>query len=385
MRAADRVDPKPLRVLHVVGQMSRGGIETWLMHVLRHIDRERVAVDILVATNRPGDYDAEARALGAKVIVCTGHTRPWSYIPRIVRTLRREGPYDVVHSNVGYFSGVIMWAARLAGIPIRITHSHNTEHSALRATPLRRLYERLCRQLIHRYATAGVACSVLAAVPLFGKRWQGDARWSILYYGIDFTPFYTRSEHASLRRELGLPAGAAVVGHVGRFAPQKNHALLLEIFAKVSEQRRDARLLLVGDGPLRESIVQQAQRLGLVEKVVLAGVRSDVAELLSLMDVMVFPSHHEGLGLVLLEAQAAGLPSVITANLPEEGCVVPRLITRVDLSAPPSEWASAVVRVLSEPERRAGAAAAIEIMQASDFNIDVSMRRLLQLYGRFAT
>jgi glycosyltransferase involved in cell wall biosynthesis len=274
-----------------------------------------------------------------------------------------------------------MWAARLAGVPIRITHSHNTDHSPTEVSTSRRLYERWCRALIRQHATAGLAVSALAAVPLFGERWRDDPRWRVFYHGIDLAPFYARAELATLRTDLGLPLRGPVIGHVGRFAPQKNHALLLEIFAKVCEQRDDARLLLVGDGPLREVLVEQAQRLGLTDKIVFAGVRSDVAELLSLMDVMVFPSRHEGLALVLLEAQASGLPIVMTSSLADDGCVVRDLITRVPLSAPPSEWAGAVVRLLSGPARGVRVAAAIEMMRASDFNIEVSTQRLLNLYA----
>src|SRR5688572_4535103 len=114
-----------IRVLHVVGIMNRGGIETWLMHVLRHIDRRHFQVDILVATEQPGDYDQEARALGARILPCLRPRRPWAYARNFRRIVRTHGPYDVVHSHVRHFSSYVVRLAARAGIPVRLVHSHS--------------------------------------------------------------------------------------------------------------------------------------------------------------------------------------------------------------------------------------------------------------------
>ena len=372
----------PLRVLHVVGQMDRGGIETWLMHVLRGVDRDRVAIDIMTNMDGPGQYDAEAQALGAKVIPCTQHTWPWVYVPQFLSILRREGPYDIVHSHVHHFSGFVLWLAWMAGVPVRIAHSHNTSSGRVDPSALRHLYERTASASIRRYSTAGFACSVPAATHLFGGNWRSDPRWRILYYGIDLTPYRNGRDTAHLRAALGIPPEAPLLGHVGRFARQKNHDFLIDIFAQVAQRRPEARLLLVGDGELRAAVAQKANGLGLSERVIFAGVRSDVPDLLRTMDVFILPSLYEGLGLVLIEAQTAGKPVVVSGSVPKEGLILADSIDVLPLSEPAARWAEAVLDKFAckpDPEM------AMEAMQESPFNIEMGRQELIRIYEELAT
>ena len=240
---------RPIRILHVVGGMNRGGLETWLMHVLRNIDREQYRMDFLVHGNTPLPYDAEIREMGSRIIPCPHPSRPWRYDRHFTRAVRAFGPYDIVHSHVHHFSGMVLRLARREGVLIRIAHSHNDTSPVDRRAGLpRRLYLRLMERWIARHATLGLACSPEAAVSLFGPRWGQDPTRRILYYGIDLTPFTIPADRAAVRRELGLPERSFVVGHVGRFFPQKNHEFLLEIGAELAQVEPDVRLLLVGDG-----------------------------------------------------------------------------------------------------------------------------------------
>lgn len=355
------------------------------MHALRRMDRGHVAMDVLVDTDEPGDYDAEVHALGAKLIPCTQPTRPWRYGPGFLRLLRHEGPYDIVHSHVGYFSGLVMLLARLGGVPVRVAHSHNTRHGPRDPSAMRRLYERVSSSLIRQHATAGLAVSAAAAVPLFGEDWRQDPRWRVFYLGIDLAPFQNGRGSAALCAELGLPAGAPVIGHVGRFDAQKNHGFLVDVFAQVVQRRPESRLLLVGDGPLREAVEQKTDAAGLREQVVFAGTRSDVPDLLRLVDVFVMPSHHEGLPLVMLEAQAASVPMVVAAHITTETDTVDGLIFRLRLAEPAGRWADAVLDVLDRQARRpADPAAALSAMQASPFNIEISTKQLIRTYEELA-
>ncbi|MGL4375178.1 MAG: glycosyltransferase family 1 protein [Microcoleaceae cyanobacterium] len=372
-------DHAPLRILHVVGGMNRGGIETWLMHVLRNIDRDRFQMDFLVHIDQPCPYDDEARSLGSEIIPCLSPSKPWLYARNFKRILREKRPYDIVHSHVHHFSGYVLWLAKQAGIPVRIAHSHNDNSSVeAKAKWLRLLYLTLTEWWISRYATVGLGCGRQAAASLFGSAYERDSRWQILYYGIDLTLFKLEVDRVAVRTELGIPLDAFVVGHVGRFDRQKNHEFLLEIAAEIASREPKMRILLVGDGSLRPEMEQKVIEIGLTDKVIFAGLRQDVPRLmLGAMDVFLLPSLHEGLPLVLLEAQAIALPCVFSDNVTEEVDVVKPLMERISLArSSASVWAEAVLRVGNSPYliTRSKALAAIE---KSPFNIEMSVNELL--------
>lgn len=371
----------PIRILHVVGGMNRGGIETWLMHVLRHIDRDRFQMDFLVHTAEPCAYDDEVYAIGSKIIHCLNLSQPWIYAANFRRILHECGPYDIVHSHVHHFSGYVLYLAKQAGIPVRIAHSHN-DTSAVEAKAVwhRRLYLALTKNWIARYATMGLGCSHKAVANLFGSDWQSDPRWRVLYCGINLTPFQKQVNSDSLRAELGIPTDAFVIGHVGRFAEQKNHVFLLEIAAEVAKREPKMRLLLLGEGSLRSDIEQKVLQMGLSDRVIFAGIRPDVPEIMgSIIDIFLFPSLHEGLGLVLIEAQAAGLPCIFSSVVPDEADVVKPLVRRLSLSQPASEWAEGVLT-----QRDAGSTItksdALALVETSPFNIETSVKQLESIY-----
>jgi glycosyltransferase involved in cell wall biosynthesis len=275
----------------------------------------------------------------------------------------------------------VLKLAHAAGVPVRIAHSHNdTCRTDSRASFVRRAYLRLAERWIRRYATVQLACSRDAAYALFGEGWREGPKARVLHCGIDLQPFGGVVDRAAIRAELGIPRDALVLGNVGRFHEQKNHQFLLEIMAETASREPRAVLLLVGDGALRGQIEARAAALGLRDRVVFAGVRADVHRMmLGAMDVFVFPSRYEGLGVVLIEAQAAGLPCVISDVVPREADVSRRLIRRLDLSLSAGDWATAVLQ-------SCGASSAIArteslaMLEGSSFDIRVSTRALEQLY-----
>jgi len=375
-----RPDRPPIRVLHIVGGMVRGGIETWLMHLLRQCDPERFAMDFLVHTTEPCPYDEEVRQLGGRILPCLSPARPWQYGQTFASLVAEHGPYDILHSHVHQFNGFTLRCARRAGIPVRIAHSHVDTMPEDSAPGLaRRMYIGVMRGLIGRHATHGLAASRLAAGALFPPDWAQDSRYRVLYYGIDLRPFHAAPE-PGLRAELGLPADALVLGHTGRFEEQKNHAFLLEIAREAMAREPRARLLLIGAGSLRPAMERRAAELGIADRVVFAGLRSDVPRvLLSAVDVFVLPSLCEGLGLVLVEAQAAGVPCVFSTNVPEEADVLPELVTRISLATPAAQWAEAILAGRGRPALpRAEALARVE---QGPFNIRHSAADLQSVYA----
>lgn len=372
---------KPIRILHVLGGMDRAGVETWLMHLLRTVDRRRFRMDFLVHTKRRCEYDEEIESLGSRVIVCASPSNPIAYSREFLRLLRQHGPYDAVHSHVHHFSGLVLRLARRAGVPARIAHSHSdTTNIDSRSSLVRQLYLWTGRRWIIRNASWKLAASNRAAACLFGPAWQSDPSTSVLYCGLNFDSFAASVDRASVRRELGFTADDFVIGHVGRFAPVKNHDFLLRIHAEALRLRPETRLLLIGQGPLEEVIRATAMRLGTADRIRFAGARSDVARLmLGAMDAFVMPSLFEGLGLAAVEAQAAGLPVILSDQIPEDVDTRCGLVRFVGLSDPAAEWASVIIQHAAQT--RTGQNDALACVNRSHFNIQQSARDLCQLYS----
>jgi glycosyltransferase involved in cell wall biosynthesis len=374
---------RPIRILHVVGGMNRGGLETWLMHVLRHIDRDRFQMDFLVHTEKPCPYDDEVRALGSRIIPCLISTsKPWLYAQNFKHILHEYATYDIIHSHVHHYSGYILRLAHKAGIPIRIAHSH-IDSSPLEAKSgwFRRLYLALMKSLIARHATVGLGCSGVASEDLFGRNWKNDPRWQIFYYGIDLAPFRELIDPIKIRAQLDIPDKVFVIGHVGRFQEQKNHQFLLEIFAEVIKQDPQAYLLLVGEGALRLDIEQQALRMGIGSQVIFAGNCSDVPRLMmGAMNIFILPSLSEGLPVVSIEAQSAGLPLVLSDIITQELDIAKPLIRRVSLSKPASAWANEVLE-LHRSAPRLASTEWLSSMENSPFNIVSCVKALQKVYS----
>jgi glycosyltransferase involved in cell wall biosynthesis len=375
------VDFKTIRILHIVGGMSRGGIETWLMHVLRHIDRDRFKMDFVVHTEKSCPYDDEVRSLGSKIIPCLDPSKPLLYGRNFKRILHEYGPYDIVHSHVHHYSGYILRLAEEASVPIRIAHCHNDSSSVeANANWQRRFYLNLMKGAIKRHATLGLGCSQAATIDLFGSDWKNDPRWQLLHCSIDLLPFREPVDSVELRAELGIPASAFVIGHVGRFHEQKNHQFLLEIFAEIAKREPQAYLLLLGEGSLRPNIEQQALRMGLSLRIIFAGTRSDIPRLMvGAMDVFFLPSLYEGLGLVLVEAQAAGLPCIFSDVVPEEADLVKPLVRRISLSKSASVWADEVFVALDNISAL-NKVDALAIVEESSFNVRIGVKSLVKVY-----
>jgi glycosyltransferase involved in cell wall biosynthesis len=367
------------RILHVVGCLNHGGTESWLLNVLRNIDRNSLHFSFCTLGASVGAYDQQITSLGAAILPCQRGVNLLSFATKF-RGILSQGQFDIVHSHVHFFSGMIMWLAARAGVPKRIVHAH-TAAPEYTSSLLHRVYGRVMQRAVTRYATDGLAVSEEAGRALFGSSWRVDTRWHKLYCGIDVGRFRRPIDRTSMKSQFGFGPNDQIVGHVGRFVTAKNHDFLLDIAQALLREHKEIKLLLVGDGPLRHATQERVDALGLRDRVVFAGSRLDVPELLrTAIDVLCMPSRFEGLPLTVLECQAAGLPAVLSDVISREVTILPGLLNWCSLSAPAKEWAALVVHAKKRgriPEWQSTAAVA-----CSQFCIGQSVKTLMEFYER---
>lgn len=308
---------KPVRVLYVSGgSLDHGGIASWMLNFASQFDRDRIAVDFLMHGMEPGARENEATALGAKVYhVPYRRSDPVGNRREMGRVI--SGGYDIVHAHMDGMNAYPLGLAKRFGVKMRISHSHNTDF--LTANPARRLLHVIARARIPQCATHLLACSEAAAVFLYGRRLVKQGNVKIVRNAIDIERYaFDADARTRVRDEFGFDS-ACVIGHVGRFdLRQKNQLFMIKAFSEAKKLRSDLKLVFVGDGKDRSAIEAYIQALGLNNDVVLTGFRDDVPALMSAFDAFALPSHFEGLGIVLIEAQANGLPCVASAEVPHD-------------------------------------------------------------------
>lgn len=326
----------PIRILHVVTYMQRGGLETMLMNYYRHIDRSQIQFDFLVHREFRADYDDEIEFLGGKIYRLP-RLVPWSpsYHKALDNFFTEHPEYTVIHVHQDCLSSVILKAAKKHGVPIRLAHSHCSSQDKNLKYPIKLF----CMRSIPKYATQLFACGQKAGDWMFR-----GAPYTVLNNAIDAKQYvYDASAAQTLREQLGISNNDLVIGHVGRFMPQKNHDFLIDIFKALLDRVPQAKLLLVGGGDLMDNIRSKVRDLALEGSVIFTGVRSDIPALLQVMDVFVLPSLYEGLPVTLIEAQASGLPCVISDQVSPE-CVMIEQIQFVSLDSSADEWATHILR-----------------------------------------
>ncbi len=333
-----------LRVLHIVTHMDCGGLETMIMNYYRKIDRSKIQFDFL--THRPESeekyYDNEIKELGG-MIYHVPRLNPFSY--RYRRALESffdaHKEYRIIHVHQDCMSGLILKIAKKKGIPVRIAHCHSNNQDK----NIKYLIKYMYKHIISKYATGLFACGEVAGEWMFGK----NVKFIVLPNAIDTDRYvFSNDKRMLMRKELGLPENAFVIGHVGRFSKVKNHLFIIELCKLVFKQNRNTYVLFVGQGELLEEIREIVIKNHLENVIKFLGLRKDVPDLMQAMDVFVLPSLYEGLPVSVIEAQASGLPCVISENVPLD-CAITNLVKQVKLDT--SKWKSAVIQ-LKDVERR---------------------------------
>lgn len=333
------------RILCLISSMNAGGAETFLMKLYRNIDRTCYQMDFCVNVENEGFYEKEILSLGGKIYRIPTKSENLKEFKRQLFNLVKTEKYEYVLRITSNAAGFMdLKIAKKAGAAVCVARSSNSsDGDGLKY----RVINRISRLLYMRYVDVKLAPSELAAEYTFGKGSVRKGRVSLLHNAVDLDQYmYSEALRNAVRQELNL-GEKLVVGHIGRFNVQKNHAFLTDIFKAVKDRRENAVLLLVGTGALETQIRERLVGLGLEDSVVFAGVRSDIASLLSAMDVFVFPSFYEGMPNTVIEAQANGLPCVISDSITKEANIT-GLVRYLPLTDGAEIWADNAIAAVSE-------------------------------------
>lgn len=302
----------PIRIAQIMGKWLGGGVESVVMNYFRNIDRTKIQFDFLCDSDSTCIPVDEIQSFGGRVIMIPPYQKAFEYRRALIRIFK-ENNYQIVHSHISTMSIFPLSAAKSAGVPVRIAHSHSTTN---KAEFKKNLLKQILRPFSKVFATHYFCCSELAGRWLFGNKSYNKGKVFLLNNAIDLEKFaYNNSTRLKKRKELGIAPDTFVIGHLGRFMPQKNHQFLVEIFKCFHQKFNNSKLLLVGTGPLVEQIQNQVNQYQLQDCIQFLGQRNDSAELYQAFDCFILPSLYEGLPVVLVEAQAAGLPCITSTKV----------------------------------------------------------------------
>lgn len=311
---------KPQRLLCIVSNMDTGGAETFLMKMYRQLDRNRYQMDFVVSGDGRGYYEDEIEQLGGIVYRITRKTKNFVAFRReLAAAVRDDGCPCVLRIGSDALSAIDLWVAKRAGARRLALRSSNASDGK---GSLGMFLQKAFRRLLTSVADVKIAPSDLAAAYTFGPKAVSNGEVHYLHNALDLNAYtFSPENRSATRAELGIDTDALVVGHVGRFAPQKNHGFLIEVFAELLKAHPDARLVLVGQGELEGEVRAKAKAFGVLDDIVFAGVRPDVPALLSAFDVLALPSLYEGMPNVVIEAQAAGLACAVSDTVTRQADV----------------------------------------------------------------
>ena len=331
-----------VRVLQVFGCLDRGGAESMIMELYRHIDRTKIQFDFVVHTTRKCAYDDEIHSLGGRIFSVPRFTLANSYqYKKEWKTILSKHPeWKIIHGHVRSTASIYLSIAKEHG-KFTIIHSHSTSSGKGISAAVKNILQKRIK------ADYYIACSDAAGKWLFGENVVKQENYTVLHNAIDTSKFSYNTETRDLvRKELDSESNI-LVGHIGSFYDVKNHVFLLDIFEELINLTKNIKLVLVGDGYLKEDIQELVTQKGLESKVIFTGTRSDVNRLLQAMDVFVFPSKYEGLPVTLVEAQCSGIQIIMSDRIPKETILTDELVTIMSLEQSPQKWAKCILSKLN--------------------------------------
>ena len=366
------VDQKqPIRVAHVIGKLNYAGVEAVINNYYRNIDHTKYQFDFIIDADGSSEPSREIIDLGARYIVVPPYQQFGHHMNALIR-LFRENQYQIVHSSMNALSVFSLCAAAIAKVPVRICHNHSTSAPG---EGKRTLIKNTLRPFAKIFPTHLCACSQVAGEWLYGKRTMEKGQVTIFNNAIDTKKYAFNPEiRKAVRAEFGFDQDTFVIGHVGRFCYQKNQEYLLDVFAEVHRNYPKSVLMMVGIGETQDKIRGIIHSLGLDEFVMITGARSDADRLYQAMDVFVLPSRYEGLPVVGVEAQCAGLPCFFSDQITNETLIIPeaQMLSPNDL---PCNWAQEILKAKDKTRRNT----VHEIAQAG-FEITSAAKKLEKYY-----
>ncbi len=336
----------PHRVLHIFGSLDRGGAESMIMSLYRNIDREYLQFDFVVNdSNREYAYEQEIRQLGGRVyrLPALSLKNIKTYKAAWAELLENHPEWKIVHIHHTSTAPVSIPVAKKAG---RTTIAHS--HTAGSDGSLKSRLKIASRYPVRHLADYLLACSVPAAQWMFGGKAKDAV---VLSNAIDVDSFLPdKTARERVRAEMGFEPDQKVIGHVGRFMEVKNHTFMLDVLRALVKKDPEVAMVLVGDGPLKTQVQEQAERMGVADNVVFTGVRPDISDLMQAMDAFIFPSLHEGLPVTLVEAQASGLSCLVSDTVSQD-VKLTDCIEFMSLNASADRWAERLLAMCAQGQR----------------------------------
>ena len=369
------------RILQVVSCLESGGTETFIINNYKNINRQELQFDFLVFVEGEHPYFDEIKSMGGRIFFCGTPlmSNINKFIERTSNIIKQNGPYAAVHSHVNIANSWVMLAAKRAGIPIRISHSHAT--TGMKYGGIKYVYRKFQLGILKKNATHFFACSKEAGEYLYGKTFFSKFG-RVVRNGISVDKFINadRNETDSLRKQFNCQNQDMVVGNVTRFDSNKNQLFIIEIFKEILKYRPCAVLVLGGvDGGQLDAIVHKVKEFKIDKNVRFIGRRNDIPHCLKLIDVYLFPSLHEGLGIALLEAQASGCECVASTGVSKEADMGIGNITFISLEETPQYWAKKIVEIYDNREIPS-AGKIKKCFATKGYLIEDTARKLVEVY-----
>lgn len=337
-----------IRVLHIVPALDGGGVENLLLNYYSHMNKDKFVFDFIVHGKNVGALESVFEKMGSKIYHIPPKHESFLQNLKAMQRIINDGNYDVVHAHQGAIGTFPMYFAKKAGVRCRITHSHV---AFMRESLLRKIINKFLLIFLKKYATDWFACGTDAGRFLWGDNAVNNGKVHVMNNAIEIDKFtFNPLIREEMRHQLDVD-GKFVIGNVGRLSYQKNHEFLIRVFNEIYKLEKNGVLLLVGRGELEDDVRQQVEELGLTEAVKFLGIRNDVPSLLQAMDVFLLPSRYEGLPVVLVEAQAAGLVSVVADTITKEVKVTDKVIY-ISLEESYLGWANEVLMFTNGYERK---------------------------------
>ena len=365
------------KILHVTGAMNVGGTETMLINLYRKINK-KIEFHFISYSKSQAFYDGEIESLGGKVIRLNPPNEVGfiTSIKDIKKVIKENGPYDAVHTHMLFNCGIAMIAAYLSGIKVRVTHAHTTSDDS--SSFVRKIYINLMRFFIKVFSTDFIACSNSAGKYLFGNNIICNKKYKVLPNYIEYENFINNNDKSNFREELRIKNDDIVICHIGRFITAKNHEFLIDMAKEMIQKNNKVKLVLVGDGDLKNTIENKVKSIGIEKNVYFTGIRKDIPSILSSVDLFILPSIYEGLGLVLLEAQASKVPCLVSEAIQPEVDLGIGLVKKLNLSCGASKWADEANKIISENKNNN--IDIIKVVQEKKYDLNSILNNLLSVY-----